>query len=407
MSGSVKSVFEEECSTLKIDSKLIKRIRQYGQSFVNKNEDHIAFFGGNLLGVHPVRFKDADRNQWFDDILEADDIELKGRLHSLPSIDPSWFRASDVFNLSCVWLLHAIYISKDLSAKEKEEGLIATCMAFQYKLISSIMAHYFPYPADPEVALATYAALSKKFAIKVHGSWMALLQARTEDILAHHSIHYQTYTKMDQDKDVVNMINDVQQRLRDIVKKIYPVFEKVRSESGRIGSTSTVISVDGENIVRDRSANYTAYKRYIHATIIDKPGFIKTELVSVIASAMHTMPEKLLIDALGYMSDNYHQRGDKVIEELVDETLLHAFEFLTTNRSLLGEGKDIGNLIARLRAVYMSSRSTDTSLMKMRDLSEQIVAKAIISKNPSVVAAVRTGVLLYIVIRTFTMKHYS
>lgn len=407
MTGSVKSVFNEECGDIKIDTKLVKRILQYGQNFVNKNADHIAFFGGNLLGVDTVRFKDADRNQWFDDILEADDISLKGKLHSLPSIDPNFKVSSDVMNLSCVWLMNAIYTSKQLGAGDKETGLMSVALILQYKLISSIMAHYFPYPADREVALATYASLSRKFALKVYGSWGALLRKRSEDILARNSIHYKTYTEMNDDAAVVYMLNDIQGRLREIVKKMWAEFDKTRNSKSKISSTSSVIVIDGESILRDRSTDHTAYRRYIHETIINKPTFIKTELVEVIGSAMHTMPIKLLNDTLAYMSDNYRQRGDKDIEELLDETLLHAFDFLNSNRSELRDGKDIAGFIARLRTVYMSSRSTDPALLKMRALAEKIIGKAVKTKNDNVIASVRTGVLLYIVLRSFTMKHYS
>ena len=45
--------------------------------------------------------------------------------------------------------------------------------------------------------------------------------------------------------------------------------------------------------------------------------------------------------------------------------------------------------------------------MRMRTQGEAIVKKAIKSRNPSVVASVRTGVMLYLVLRTFAMQHYN
>ena len=64
-------------------------------------------------------------------------------------------------------------------------------------------------------------------------------------------------------------------------------------------------------------------------------------------------------------------------------------------------------MLSRLRGVYMSSRSTDPILIDLRERTEKIVEIATNNKNPSNLASTRTGVLLYIVLRTFTMKHYA
>lgn len=406
MSESVKSVFEDECKGLKIDTKLMRRIANYRIRFLTRNEDHVAFFGGNLLGVHPIRYRSTDMAAWFDDVLEVDDLTLKHRLHALKSIEPKFIVSSDVTNLSCLWLVHAIYNSPLLSAKEKEVGMVEVLLVLHYKLLSSLMAHYFRYPADREVAIATYAALSKKYALKVHGSWSGLLAARSTDIVSRTSIHARTIHHFDDDTVIVYMINDIQGRIREVVKKMMMVFYLVREQNAKITTTSSVVAVDGEIIVRDKTRSLNTYKRYIHDVVVNKPSFIRTEVVQVIASAMHTMPERLLTQTLGYLSDNYLAPTQKHIPQLIDETLLHAFDFLSNNRNILRQN-DLASLVARLRSLYMSSRSTDPSLMLLREVGERVVQDATQSKNTSLVASVRTGLLLYIVLRTFTMKHYS
>lgn len=408
MADSIKSVFQEECGDIKIDNRLIERIHRYAQNFINKNEDHVAFFGGNLLGVYPVRYTQSDRDLWFDDVLEIDDISLKSKLHSIPTIDPAYKRASDTVNLSSTWLLHAVFHASNLTVEKREQGLLDILVILQAKFLTSLMAHYFKYPADKAVALATYASLSKKYALKVHGSWLALLMARSSDILARSSVHYQTIVNYDDDKAIVYLIEDTQGRIREVVKKMTAEFYRIRDQNGRITTTSQMtMSVDGELIVRDKTRNYTAYKRYLHETVSNKSSFIRNELVDVIANAMHTMPERFLVESLTYMADNYRVRGEKDIEALIDETLLHAFDFLSSNRSVMVNSNDLAGLVGKLRAIYMSSRSTDPVLLKMREISERIVGHAIKSRNPSVIAAVRTGVMLYLVLRAFTMRYYS
>ena len=55
----------------------------------------------------------------------------------------------------------------------------------------------------------------------------------------------------------------------------------------------------------------------------------------------------------------------------------------------------------------MSSRSVDTDLLQMRDKARLVVKNATKSKNESLPASIRTGVLLYITLRAFTMQHYA
>ena len=401
--ANIKSVFDVACKDIKLDNSFLKSIHAYGQSFVNRNEDHVHFFGSNLTGVYPVRFKSADRIEWIDDVLSIDEYAIRQAIVELPSVDENWKRATDVMNLSCLYLVHRVFNSS-LNPKQKEQGMTDLLLVLQYKFISSLMAHYFPYPADEKTALATYAALSRKYSLKQEGTWHGVLLKRAKDIMSKQSVHYQTIARFDDDAAIVYMVTDIQGRLRNMLKKLWSVFEMVRSHEAKIHTTAGMVELDGKMVVRDISRNYPPYRRYLNEVIHDKNRFVKQELVDVIASAMHTMPEKLLIDSLNYLCDN---SNNKDVEVLLDETLTHAFEYLSTDSRAQSKFNDIPMLISKLRALYMASRSSDPSLLKMREIGEKIVKKAVKTTNTSVIAAVRTGVMLYIVLRTFSKNHYG
>jgi hypothetical protein len=403
--ANIKSVLDASCASLKIDSRLLKDIHRYGQLFCNKNTDHVQFFGGNLTGVNPIRFMASDKNEWVDELLGIDEYATRQAIIALPTIDAEWVRGTDVMNISCLYLAHRV-MNSALPHNTKIQGMTDIFLVMQYKLLSSLMAHFFRYPADEATALATYAALSKKYAIKQHGNWHAVLAARSADIIDKNSIHYQTLLKFNDDAAIVYMITDIQGRLRAMIKKIWVVFDLVRTQDAKILTTGGTVVLDGKTVVRDVARNYTPYRRYLSEVVLDKPRFIKSELVGVIASAMHTMPAALLIDTLNSMSDRARTQ-DKAITALLDDTLLHAFDYLSTDRRAQELMTNIPSLIAKLRALYMASRSSDPALMRMRTQGEAIVKKAIKSRNPSVVASVRTGVMLYLVLRTFAMQHYN
>ena len=94
--GQIRGVFETICSGLKFDHTLFKKVCKMEAHFVNKREDHIAFFGGAVTGVQVVRFTDADRDVLFTDILDANDDEIENALYALrdhsgkPVINPDW-----------------------------------------------------------------------------------------------------------------------------------------------------------------------------------------------------------------------------------------------------------------------------------------------------------------------------
>jgi hypothetical protein len=407
MDKNIQSVFADECGHLEIDAKFVKRLHAYQVSFVNKNDDHIKFFGGNLLGVETVRFLDQDRDRWFDEILEVDDGPLEERLLALPMVNSEFHVSSDTMNLSCVWLAHAIFTSKKLSDEQRHEALIDVMLVLQYKFFTSRYYRHFRYPADRATAEATYAQLSYKFDIKTYGSWSALFRARAEDIVAKTSIHYRTITHMDDDRKVIYMLNDTQGRIRDMLKNIYDVFLRVHQQGIRISSTSSVIEHDGVEVLKDKSRNLLAYGRYINSIISDRNSFMREELMVIVEKLMHTMPPKLFRETLEWMSHNYRQRGANDIEETLNETLVHSFDYFSDNREAVRDTHDLPGLLARLRGVYMSSRSTDPVLFALREKVEGIVKKATGNKNTSVIASVRTGVLLYVVLRAMTMTHYT
>lgn len=405
MAKTIKEVFDLHGTALVVDATLVRRIHNFGQSWINRNESHIAWAGGNLLGVHPIRFKTSDRESWFESILQVDEKALEKDLHSLPSIEPTFIVSSDPFNQSCLWLAHKIVESR-LSAKDKHAALVDTMLVLQYKLISSLMAHYFPYPADESTAIATYAELSRKFALKVYGSWGALLLGRAEDIVGKESIHYSTYMDYNSDKAIVYMANDIQGRLREIVKSLTTVFYKVKESGSKFTLVSATEIRDGLTIIKDKHSNYRTYTRYVKEIITDQPSFIRPELTKVVCDAMHTMPPTLFGQTLAWVSEHGDGKTSEV-DQLVDEVLNHAYDYITHNRSFKTNRIDIPLMLTRLRALYMASRMVDPVLIHCKALADDIVNRSVKSHNPSIRASVRTGLQLYLTLRAFSMSYYT
>lgn len=407
MAKTIKTVFEQELKHLTVNRTFAVTLSKYERNFVNSSEDRLEFLGGALLGTPPFRYYATDRNLWFDEILEVDDVALKNELHSLPSVDPQKLVTSDTFNLSVAYVLHVLLNANGVSARQREDAMVAALKVMHYRFLGSLMAHNFRYEPDRKIVEATYAALSNKFALKREGSWAALLESRSRDVINARSIHYQTLKRFTDDDAILYFISDVQTRIRSVVRKMMAVFYDVRDRGGQIKSEGQLFKGEDGLQLKDVIKMQSQYSRYAHTVLSDRKTLIRPEVVNIITEAMHTLPERHLTTALEYVADNSSHRGDRNITPLVDEIVLHAIAFMEDNRGEFRHGIDLSLLITRLKSLYMSSRSTDPSLLKMRDLSMKVAKKAIRSSNTSLLSSVRTGIMLYLALRVFSMKYFT
>jgi hypothetical protein len=406
MTQLVIDAFEQCCGHLPIDASLARAIISYETRFVTKNADHIAFFGGHLLGVNPVKFLPSDQNVWFDEILQADPELLTQALSEFRELNNDRIVSSDAMNLSCAWLAHKL-LASNIDPHLKEQAMLSTMLVLQYKFFTSRLFILFRYPADPSVAEAMYAELSYKYAIKQYGSWAAVFKARAEDIIKQGGLHWETIKAFKPDARIVYMVNDIQGRIREMLKNLYGEHLRVLHSGVRIKSSSMVVEFDGESVLKDSSKSLVQYRRYLDSIISNPPAFIRDELISVILQVMNTAPEKLVRQTLAWMSAHYRQEQHSVITPVLEQTLIHAFGYLNEERGFIHDKPDLAVLLSRLKGVYTSSRSTDVHLLKLRTETEKLVVLATQAKSPAIVAGVRTAILLYLVARTFSMHHYG
>jgi len=407
-SPTLKDVFDEQFDQVKFDRKLCERIIRFSNQFMTRNEDHSAFFGGVLLGVHPIRFLESDRDAWYEEVLDVDEGLLINAFRQVKSVNHDFKVMGDAFNYTPVYIAHRLENETSIPQKLRKEAAKHAFMVMHYRFLTSLLIPRFKYPADPAVARATYGMLSGRYDIRRYGSWRALLEARSEDLISPNSIYRQTIKKFAPDPMIIRVVTDTQGRIREVVKKIYAVYLTTLQSNTRVNTVSaTMVSTDGETVLRDRRNGYSSYLRYANEVVQNERNFIRDELVEVVVNAMRTLPEPLLRDTLSYMSKNYRQRGQGYLEDIVKEDLLYVFDYLHSQRQLLKHNNDLAGLMVRLRNQLMASRSSDPTVLKLREWTEKLVRNAVKTRNQPVIASVRTGVLLYVALRTLTKSYYS
>lgn len=404
----VKDVFDDLADHIVFDKAFCTKLVVYYIDFVNKNENHILFFGGHLLGVYPVSFTDEDRTKWFNEILGVDELVLYPKLIKIPAINEEFHISSDTWNLSAIWILHRIYNEKKLSNEIKHNTMQHVAAMLQCKFLTSLLTNYFKYPADPGKAEATYNGLSEKYNIKKYKTYGNFLMGQANIIVEKNWNYFDAIETMRKDLRVVAALNGIQNGIRSMVKYIYGEFMRVHETGTKYLSNSSTFDHDGSEIIKDKLDLSSDYGRYIKDIISDKNSFVKEELIKVILNLVPNMPERLFRLCIENTPSQYFGNGIKTIDQILDKVLIHAYDYFMSNSSILSDKTvDLADILQRLKGIYSSSRATDPDLKLLRTITEKYVQKTIDNKVSTNVSSVRTGFLLYIMARTLTKHHYT
>lgn len=405
MSNSIKAIFAEEAKHVVINDRLAKRITDMMYGFANRDEETIKFLGGNLTGTYRIKFTNADKNELLIDILDLDYENIRKQVLKLPDVNADWIVSTDVFNMTCQWVTYMLYNS-NLNAKKRHDTMIHILMILHFKLLGSILHQFFPYRVDERLAMATYAAMSMKFALKRLGTWYASLDERCEDIISPKSIHLDTIKNFEGTEEIRYMIQDIQNRLRIRVRKIHATMRMVADQDKRMMTVSGTVNLDGEVVVREVARNTSAYTKYLDRIVLSEREFFKDDLITVIVSEMQSVPEAPLSDTVKHFI-KLSISNDKNAVNLRNTITTHLFKELSKDPDLARAMNDPALFINKLKYIYMASRSSDPLVLKLRDLATKITVKAVKIKTVATIASIRTGLALYIVLRTLTKNKYE
>lgn len=417
-------VFMKHCDVPAVTNDFIDKIIRFDMAFVTKNDDHIHFFGSGLTGDRRVVFTDTDRDAWLDDILRADEY---GLMNDIPHVDYFVKLKKEVkkgklptvmtnhFNLGCIYLLHHLAKNKGKVSNDKlEAGMMSVLNVLQYRFFTSLLNEYFQYLANPDTAKATFQALSQRFILRQEGNWANYFRARSKSFLE--GIHHKTYTTFDDDKRIGYMVTDIQTRTRNTLKEIYAKFDHIYRNNKKGITTSTILNTEEGIVLKDVTREYSALTRHIAAVIPEYNNFVKPDLVDVVVEIAAPIDRKAFLQTLGFVSNVYvdrthtyttHIASEAItlnLEEYVNEVMLFAFDLIqrkriaTTNLPLIAKS---------LKSMYTGSLVDAREILIGRSIGDQIVREAVSRKATVPTSPERNGLMLYIVLRALTMKHYT
>lgn len=401
---TLKEVLDDQFKDVVFDKRLMDAIYRYQVEFLNRNSEHLAFFGSNLIGVHAIRFRVADTLKFYKDVVDVDYLELERALKKVTTISQEFKIISDAFNLTMMYMVHRLATSPKLTDTQKKRAIYDMALVFFYRCIAIRQSDYFHFPADPKIAQAAYAKLSNKFLIKKVGTWRAVMEYRAKELVDPKGLHYQALVVFMDDTAITYAISDSENRIRDLYKNYYKVFHQAYTEGNKITSTSsTMIDAEGVEKVREKINSTEQYVSYIRTAILDKPSFVRSDLIEAIVSINTNTSQRMLTFTLGWLSDQYNNpKYHLKIDEYIRLIVIHSFHLLSESDPKIL--KDYPSLLLLLKNLYLSTRSSDEDLLKIRKLGDELIKAANGSINNSLAMATRTSTILYITLRAIIVS---
>lgn len=404
--SNYKLIMEKYTGEVKIDRALAARVHDFANRFVNKNDDHINFFGSNLSGVYSIYFTTMDKNDLMFDVFgEVEDGKIRKEIRALPYVGSNWVVATEPVTVVCIYLVHR-FLQSDLPEIIKHQAMVDLATIAHYKFITSLMNHYFVFNVPVATALATYSALSRKYTIKQEGTWYKTIARRVDDFLFVQDTWRDDIKSFANDENLIKLFGDIQVRMRSMVKNIADVTYRLHSEGIGVDSNADTVATDDGLKVRDVSRLQTGYQEYILSIITEPKSLIKSELVHLIGEAVTTMPEPPLYEVLIYVSTRAREQ-DRDVNKLCTEILIYLFNYL--QKEGIGDRglNDLSMLVEKIKSLITASKTNDPAVLNMRKISDKLVKRGCSTRSPAALSGLRTGLILYIVIRTLTRQHYS
>lgn len=406
MSKSIKDILIDN-SECEFNKDKLSQVANFYIDFIHKNDDHVNFFGSNLIGVYPIRFQSEDTNILIDDIAEIIDFaSLKKDLHSNKEIEPSRMISGNPLNHILPWMAHMFYTSKKLSAKDREVGALICVHLMQIKFLTGLDARYFPYRGNEDLALALSEELTKKSLIKKFGSWKALVEYRSENFIDRKGVWYDVVSKYDDDRRVVKFINDVQSRVRKGYGGLTGKFHKLKEQEARIQASKAFSNINGDIALREYELDVNKFRTRI-ATIVQYPNdLIKQELIDQILGLINTANEKHLKATLLFISENIDGRKKKfdMLPEIEGLTR-YIFDFIKKND--LKTDDIIGNML-KFRKKFRSHGTSDPNVIAIKEKMDDILGETLKKiSHEGTLSAAKVSVILYLTLRILVIGYYE
>jgi len=397
--STIKSLFDSY-SEIKLDKTLLSEALNYGLLFINKNERHISFFGGNLIGVYPIYFVKDDEYNWFNDVLKIyEPKELQRELFTI--LDPVKNRniSRDAINLSFFWLAHKALNATTLNDKQKIQLATVAIKVFLYKAITSLHGQRWKHASENylDVAMAVYEGLTLKSQIKQYETWETVLSNMALNVVTDHEIMFNSILRFDNDLEITDTLTYLWDKLKSVLQVLANTYYDIEAKRNMITSTSKFQYLEGEKILKEASSKFYTIKENMHIIVPDENSFIMEDLLEAITHILNSSNIVKLRTLLKFLSVNYKtaKYGNDIVKT-IDDIIYYVFDLISKKKIDINH---IPVIALTLRTAFRVSRVNSTILDDIKESLTGFITICVPRIDANTLASLRIGVMLYISIR--------
>jgi len=371
----LKSFFGEITKNIKFDKKLYEELKNFRLKFMTKNEEHQAFFGDKLLGVHILRFSSIDDIGLVENIYGLDINECTQELYKVKDIHKEFKVASNFIYHLLTYTAHRFATNPEFNKNDKllETYLKEPVLIMEYRMFSGLYAWSFKYPFKKEIAITALKELSNKYLIKQLDSWEAFFEYRVKDFIGKKSIYFNQIVRYKTD-DAVNIIVTLQTKLRSVFKNITRIMYRIKEEEESVIKQESMFHNDGN--MKEFSAGIKPMIEKTKMLYNNRLDFVDTELIAFIEKMFNNLPAGMLLTMVRYLVSDDAEKEFKHVEEIIDKSIIINYEYLNRIEIDPLDKSKIFIIITNIKNYWSSSKVKNTD---MKHIKEKVYKYSLIS----------------------------
>ena len=380
---------------------------------------HPLTLNSQLLGVYTFAFSEADRTGLFHAVeLEEPDVKaiIKdcSKAHHPSPIVLSRKVTSDPFNLLCIYLIYKAHVDLKRERIIAEQFCLNVAKYFYYKMLASLVNHYFPHKADEHVMQAVVSSMSKRWDIATYGTWKKVIEERCRIMLSSNpkeNIHSKAISSFSPDKGILYLISDQQTRLRDRVNLIATDYYNYHADGMKINSQkATTTDIEGEKILVERDSTIDSAILRVTMDLVSINTWIDNKLAMSVCSQFSRLNYPLFRRTLEAISnraaiqmkerkfDLEKKKNNRIeyvgLKALIKAILQYTFEYCQKN-GINVQSKLQVYIAAKKR--FSATYTKEQKVIDTRDSLFKILKDEHVSNKNTTLITLRNAAILYIV----------
>jgi len=380
-----------------INNKLLKELSTFKIKWMVRNKkgfaEHIDFLSSDLIGVYPVMFSKDDVLELFD-ILDIDYKALKKDIKRVSDINPEFRNITEPVYVIMLYIMYRVNIGK-FSTKVKEEMRVVLVNIFIYKMVSSILHHYYGnYNVDMNNAILTREKLHGNSLLSKLGSWNNVINhftiAITED-----GLHSKRLRKNFKTNDLTYIISNTKTSINSFVYNSNLILLHIKEdESNHTLNKSYAEGSDGA-IMQDHKNIHKELMR-VSSLLLATGDFRNNDVIDILYTTYLGLDRRDLVNGIEIIEE-LHRSDTKELNNIIDLLFETTIYYLYIDKLHPPYTRSILQTISYLKNYYTSSRVKDKRLTKVKKYITKAMKKRITSNNRRSTGIANT-VMVYIFI---------